>query len=136
MGNQVMGICRIHDVEQPQRVCVKTESIMWGLATTGLHLNIFGRMASLLNYAYDSMSSNVRRGLIKVLATGPVPQHVAFVMDGNRRYARQRNMAIKEGHRNGFSALQQVRFMNCFVCVSFFKPVSSYRYWKYCCGWG
>ncbi|KAF9789665.1 Di-trans-poly-cis-decaprenylcistransferase [Thelephora terrestris] len=65
-------------------------------------------MADLLNSAYDSVSSTFRRGLIKVLAAGPVPQHVAFVMDGNRRYARQRNMAIKEGHTNGFYALQQI----------------------------
>ena len=104
-------------------------------ATSGLHLNICGGMASLLNHAYDSLSSNFRRGLIKILAAGPVPQHIAFVMDGNRRYARQRNMAIKEGHRSGFYALQQVRFVDCFVPVSSFEPVLSSRYWKCCCGW-
>jgi len=65
-------------------------------------------MASLINSAYDSLTSAFRRGLIKVLAAGPVPQHIAFVMDGNRRYARQRNMAIKQGHTDGFYALRQV----------------------------
>jgi len=74
-------------------------------------------MTSLLDSAYDSLSSAFRRGLIKVLAAGPVPQHIAFVMDGNRRYARQRNMAIKQGHADGFHALRQVRAS--FISVGF-----------------
>ena len=69
----------------------------------------FCGMVDLLNFAYHSVSSAFRQGLIKVLAAGPVPQHVAFVMDGNRRFAKERNMAIKEGHTNGFYALQRVR---------------------------
>lgn len=72
-------------------------------------------MAYLLNSAYDSVLSTIRRGLIRVLATGPVPQHIAFVMDGNRRYARQRNMAIKQGHTDGFYALRQVRVLPALV---------------------
>ena len=75
-------------------------------------------MTSLLNSVYDSLLSSFRRGLIKVLAAGPVPQHIAFVMDGNRRYARQRNMAIKQGHTDGFYALRQVRSMICLVLIS------------------
>jgi len=78
-------------------------------------LRTFCQMASLLNSAYDSLSSAFRRGLIKVLAAGPVPQHIAFVMDGNRRYARQRNVAINQGHTDGFNALRQV----CSSHVSF-----------------
>jgi len=65
-------------------------------------------MAHLLNSAYVAVSSAFQRGLIRVLASGPVPQHIAFVMDGNRRYARQRNMAIKQGHTDGFNALRQM----------------------------
>ncbi|KAF9789664.1 Di-trans-poly-cis-decaprenylcistransferase [Thelephora terrestris] len=65
-------------------------------------------MADLLNSAYDLVLSTFRWGVIKVLAIGPVPQHIAFIMDGNRRYARQRSMAIKEGHTNGFQALEKV----------------------------
>ncbi|KAF9789663.1 undecaprenyl pyrophosphate synthetase [Thelephora terrestris] len=44
-------------------------------------------------------------------------------MDGNRRYARQRNMAVKEGHTSGFYALQKVVNI-CFTlgveCVTVF----------------
>lgn len=37
-----------------------------------------------------------------------VPQHVGFVMDGNRRYARRNDIDIKEGHEAGFSSMSQV----------------------------
>jgi ditrans,polycis-polyprenyl diphosphate synthase len=50
----------------------------------------------------------VRRAVLAVLAAGPVPRHIAFVMDGNRRYARSHNMAVANGHREGFVALERV----------------------------
>ncbi|KAF6750536.1 dehydrodolichyl diphosphate synthetase [Ephemerocybe angulata] len=46
--------------------------------------------------------------LLKVLAAGPIPQHVAFVMDGNRRYARQHQKQVQDGHSEGFGALKRV----------------------------
>ncbi|KAL3484785.1 putative undecaprenyl diphosphate synthase-domain-containing protein [Aspergillus germanicus] len=36
--------------------------------------------------------------LLDVLRTGPIPQHVAFIMDGNRRYARSKNISTVEGY--------------------------------------
>lgn len=30
-----------------------------------------------------------------------IPQHVAFIMDGNRRWARQNNLPVFEGHKKG-----------------------------------
>lgn len=47
--------------------------------------------------------------LIGALRQGPVPRHVAFEMDGNRRYARQHRMETVEGHHHGFEALARVR---------------------------
>ena len=47
--------------------------------------------------------------LIAILSAGPIPQHVAFILDGNRRYARSKNMQIKEGHTDGFYTLRKVR---------------------------
>ncbi|KAF8583918.1 Di-trans-poly-cis-decaprenylcistransferase [Ramaria rubella] len=43
--------------------------------------------------------------LIACLTSGPIPKHVAFVMDGNRRYARKRGKSISEGYSDGFAAL-------------------------------
>lgn len=41
-------------------------------------------------------------------ASGNVPQHIGFVMDGNRRYARKNNMEVKEGHEAGFYSMSKV----------------------------
>ncbi len=54
------------------------------------------------------VTTKARDILLKVLASGPTPKHVAFIMDGNRRYARLNHMAIKDGHSEGFIALRQV----------------------------
>lgn len=46
---------------------------------------------------------------INALKTGPIPQHVGLVMDGNRRFARLRQIETAEGHNMGFEALAKVR---------------------------
>jgi undecaprenyl diphosphate synthase len=37
-----------------------------------------------------------------------MPKHVAFVMDGNRRYAKTHRIETVEGHNLGFEALAKV----------------------------
>ena len=44
-------------------------------------------------------------GIVKV---GPIPQHVAFIMDGNRRFARTRGIEVASGHKMGYDKLEQV----------------------------
>ncbi len=41
-------------------------------------------------------------------AASPVPRHVAFIMDGNGRWARQRGLPRIEGHRHGVEAVRTV----------------------------
>ena len=41
-------------------------------------------------------------------AASPVPRHVAFIMDGNGRWARQRGLPRIEGHREGVEAVRTV----------------------------
>ncbi|EGV64723.1 ditrans,polycis-polyprenyl diphosphate synthase [Yamadazyma tenuis] len=43
--------------------------------------------------------------VISIMKTGPVPQHVAVIMDGNRTFARKRNLPLKEGHTAGAESL-------------------------------
>ncbi|XP_058055419.1 dehydrodolichyl diphosphate synthase complex subunit DHDDS [Anopheles bellator] len=47
------------------------------------------------------------RWIIRVLRAGPIPAHVAFIMDGNRRYAKKANIAKAEGHSAGFEKLSE-----------------------------
>jgi ditrans,polycis-polyprenyl diphosphate synthase len=54
----------------------------------------------------------LRELLIGSLKQGPIPMHVAFEMDGNRRYARSHRMETVEGHHRGFEALARVNVMS------------------------
>ncbi|KAF2137660.1 uncharacterized protein K452DRAFT_291477 [Aplosporella prunicola CBS 121167] len=51
---------------------------------------------------------HLRELLIGALRQGPIPQHVAFVMDGNRRFARTHHIETVEGHNLGFEALARI----------------------------
>jgi ditrans,polycis-polyprenyl diphosphate synthase len=52
---------------------------------------------------------HIRELLLGALRQGPVPQHIAFVMDGNRRFARKNGIEVVEGHNLGFESLARVR---------------------------
>jgi ditrans,polycis-polyprenyl diphosphate synthase len=62
----------------------------------------------LLRWLHAKALALARRCVLAVLAAGPLPAHVAFVMDGNRRYARARGRAVGDGHAAGFRALERV----------------------------
>ncbi|KAH8697622.1 putative prenyltransferase [Talaromyces proteolyticus] len=52
--------------------------------------------------------NRVKELLIGALRQGPIPQHIAFVMDGNRRFARSHGIETIEGHHLGFEALVRI----------------------------
>lgn len=57
--------------------------------------------------------SHLRELLVGALRQGPVPLHIAFVMDGNRRFARTHGIETVEGHNLGFEALARVSSSLC-----------------------
>ncbi|XP_050362929.1 dehydrodolichyl diphosphate synthase complex subunit DHDDS [Nymphalis io] len=44
---------------------------------------------------------------IKVIKNGRIPQHLAFIMDGNRRYAKKLSVDSSAGHVKGFDKLSE-----------------------------
>lgn len=48
-----------------------------------------------------------QRFCVNVIKEGPVPKHVGFIMDGNRRFARKLNVDRSEGHNEGFNKLAE-----------------------------
>ncbi|OSD08648.1 Di-trans-poly-cis-decaprenylcistransferase [Trametes coccinea BRFM310] len=65
-------------------------------------------ISSSLTWLRDQATAQAQEALIAVLAAGPIPQHVAFILDGNRRYARRKGMQVKEGHTDGFYNLRKM----------------------------
>ncbi|CAN6680585.1 unnamed protein product [Malus baccata var. baccata] len=55
-----------------------------------------------------ALGSFLRKCLFSVVSVGPIPEHIAFIMDGNRRYAKRRNLPAGEGHRAGFLSFMSV----------------------------
>jgi len=46
--------------------------------------------------------------LTKIRLNGVIPRHVAIIMDGNGRWARERMLPRPIGHRNGMKAVREV----------------------------
>ncbi|GAB1313573.1 cis-prenyltransferase [Madurella fahalii] len=61
------------------------------------------------------VANRLRDTLIGALSQGPIPRHVAFEMDGNRRYARSHKIETVEGHHHGFEALARILEV-CYKC--------------------
>lgn len=57
---------------------------------------------------FANVGSFLRKCIFRILSVGPVPSHIAFVMDGNRRYAKKKNFVEGAGHRVGFLALMSM----------------------------
>jgi hypothetical protein len=52
--------------------------------------------------------TKVQDFLLAVLKAGPIPGHIALIMDGNRRYALTKHMTLKEGYEEGATSLSRV----------------------------
>ena len=53
------------------------------------------------------MLSPKSRSRLVAIAPAPIPKHIAIIMDGNRRWARERNLPVAEGYRRGIGALRE-----------------------------
>lgn len=56
-----------------------------------------------------------KKQVCNALKTGPIPQHIGFIMDGNRTYAKSKHIELKEGHSAGFDSMARVLEV-CYDC--------------------
>lgn len=61
-----------------------------------------------MSWYKKSKRSWLEKFCINVLKCGPIPYHVAFIMDGNRRYAVKKGIEKIQGHAFGFEKLSEV----------------------------
>jgi ditrans,polycis-polyprenyl diphosphate synthase len=76
----------------------------------------FGKLGMSWFPERRTQDSWVHKICTSVLKAGPIPQHIAIIMDGNRRFAKKNSMAKAEGHLKGFDKLAEVccnMFYNC-----------------------
>ncbi|KAF6776345.1 hypothetical protein AHF37_03949 [Paragonimus kellicotti] len=63
---------------------------------------------SLMSWTYpDFQYSVLQRLCMYLIKYGPIPEHIAIIMDGNRRFAATNNMKTSDGHLQGFSKLSE-----------------------------
>lgn len=61
-----------------------------------------------MTWFIDDKRSFSQRLFGNILKNGPLPKHVAIIMDGNRRYAKNKKIQKIEGHISGFEKLVEV----------------------------
>jgi tritrans,polycis-undecaprenyl-diphosphate synthase [geranylgeranyl-diphosphate specific] len=66
-------------------------------------------MTTDLTRAISSTAYNTyEKRLLKEVTSRPVPHHVAIIMDGNRRYAKEFGLLVAEGHDKGREKLETI----------------------------
>nr|XP_043631698.1 dehydrodolichyl diphosphate synthase CPT3-like [Erigeron canadensis] len=66
------------------------------------------RQSGVIGKCLGALNVTMRRVLFNFMSSGPIPQHMAFIMDGNRRFARKWKLEKGAGHKAGFLALMSV----------------------------
>jgi tritrans,polycis-undecaprenyl-diphosphate synthase [geranylgeranyl-diphosphate specific] len=56
----------------------------------------------------DTAYKQYEKRLLKEVQQFPPPQHVAIIMDGNRRFARELGLGPAEGHKEGRNKLEEI----------------------------
>ena len=56
----------------------------------------------------DALRDLTEKRLFELVRQDPVPAHLAIIMDGNRRFAREAGIEIKDGHAKGRDTLEEL----------------------------
>ncbi|XP_036873723.1 dehydrodolichyl diphosphate synthase complex subunit DHDDS isoform X1 [Manis javanica] len=63
--------------------------------------------ARTMSWIKEGELSLWERFCANIIKAGPMPKHIAIIMDGNRRYARKCQVEQQEGHSQGFNKLAE-----------------------------
>jgi ditrans,polycis-polyprenyl diphosphate synthase len=89
------------------RICVLIASVCKSLLSKVLkHLSflIFGEESE----THVELSLFEKCVILPILRNCKIPEHVGFIMDGNRRFARTKSQPTLHGHRMGYTKLRRV----------------------------
>jgi tritrans,polycis-undecaprenyl-diphosphate synthase [geranylgeranyl-diphosphate specific] len=69
-----------------------------------------GRASSpyLSHVVGDTLRDLTEKRLLELVKSGPVPRHLAIIMDGNRRFAERQGIGIQDGHALGRDTLEEL----------------------------
>ena len=56
----------------------------------------------------DTAYKQYEKRLLKEVVLSPPPKHVAIIMDGNRRFARELGLIVSDGHKEGRNKLEEI----------------------------
>lgn len=84
--------------------------IIFDYRVVGLLLGrrIEGENDEIIGKLIGRLIGAMRRFFFRVMSTGEIPNHIAFIMDGNRRYSKKMKLEEGAGHKAGFLALMSV----------------------------
>ncbi|KAJ3645019.1 hypothetical protein Zmor_022712 [Zophobas morio] len=60
-----------------------------------------------MSWIANSPLTYLQQFCVNVIKCGPIPKHIAIIMDGNRRYATKAKVEKAEGHTRGFDKLAE-----------------------------
>uniref|UniRef100_A0A6I8MXB1 Alkyl transferase n=1 Tax=Ornithorhynchus anatinus TaxID=9258 RepID=A0A6I8MXB1_ORNAN len=60
-----------------------------------------------MSWIREGELSLIERLCANIIKAGPMPKHIAFIMDGNRRYAQKCQVERQQGHSQGFDKLAE-----------------------------
>lgn len=93
------------------------------LSSLNILLNTLGSFP-VLSYA----TGFVKDFIISIMKTAPVPRHVALIMDGNRTYAKNNNLPLKDGHNAGAESLIHVCIQRQKIDIEYILTNNQYRF--------
>uniref|UniRef100_A0A6I8NT78 ditrans,polycis-polyprenyl diphosphate synthase [(2E,6E)-farnesyldiphosphate specific] n=1 Tax=Ornithorhynchus anatinus TaxID=9258 RepID=A0A6I8NT78_ORNAN len=67
-----------------------------------------GPAGGTMSWIREGELSLIERLCANIIKAGPMPKHIAFIMDGNRRYAQKCQVERQQGHSQGFDKLAEV----------------------------